>query len=423
MGVLPPPLLLIFMSSRKAQQSGWRPLAKWKPSSIILLFAVPVIVVLFLNNASHLSALKFIVPGIWTTIFVTLIAYVVAAILGLILAALLQLKLGDRTLLWFSITSAVILAGSAFLLTRPHLEYSLIGENTGRVAIIQGTPGGMADRVRGGEYPGADGPLTMRAVVNAETAFSRIDTGQMQNAFVPSELVRTEPHEGPEGELLPPDNVIWETTFANPEYQQPGIFLLVIGGLLLALTIAGHQTRNHPLRIVSEMYVDFVRGIPMLVVILYVGFPLQAAIRDATGGFIDMSRVTRGIVGIALGYAAYMAEIFRAGIQAVPEGQTEAARSLGLTPWQTARYVVLPQALRVVIPPLGNEFIAMLKDTSLLSIISVRDITQRAREFQAASFEVFPPFNTVALLYIGLTLAASSVAKTIERRTQWTARS
>lgn len=411
------------MSERNVQKPGWRPLAKWKPSGIILLFAIPVIVVLFLNNASHLSALKFIVPGIWTTILVTVIAYVAAAVLGLILAALQQLKLKDRTLLQFLIVSVIILGGATFLLTRPHLEYALIGENEGRVAIIQGTPGGMADLVRNGEYPGSVGPLTMRAVVNAETAFSRIDTGAMQNAFVPKDLVRTEPHEGPDGEMLPADTVIWETTFPDPEYQQPGIFTLVIGAFLLVLTIAGHQTRNHPLRIVSDLYVDLVRGIPMLVVILYVGFPLQAAIRDATGGFIDMSRLTRGIVGIALGYAAYMAEIFRAGIQAVPVGQTEAARSLGLTPWQTARYIVLPQALRVVIPPLGNEFIAMLKDTSLLSIISVRDITQRAREFQAASFEVFPPFNTVALLYIGLTLAASSVAKTIERRTQWTTRS
>jgi len=125
--------------------------------------------------------------------------------------------------------------------------------------------------------------------------------------------------------------------------------------------------------------------------------------------------VTRGIVGISLGYAAYMAEIFRAGIQAIPRGQVEAARSLGLSGWQTARFVVLPQALRIVIPPLGNEFIAMLKDTSLLSVLSVRDITQRAREFQAATFQVFPPFNTVAVLYIVLTLAASSLVKWIER--------
>lgn len=382
-----------------------------KPSGILLIFALPVIVVLFLNNASHEAAFKFILPGIGTTIFVTIIAYIVASVLGLILAALQQMKLGDNTLVRFLIVSVLILAGSIFLLTRPQLEYSLIGEREGRVAIVQGTPSGAIDTVRYGEFPGATEPLTMRAVVDVETALARIDSDATQSAFVPSELVRTT------------DSVIWETTFPDPEYQQPGIFTLVIGAFLLILTFAAHQTRNHPLRIISDLYVDLVRGIPMLVVILYVGFPLQAALRDATGGFIDMSRLTRGIVGIGLGYAAYMAEIFRAGIQAVPEGQTEAARSLGLTPWQTARYIVLPQALRVVIPPLGNEFIAMLKDTSLLSIISVRDITQRAREFQAASFEVFPPFNTVALMYIGLTLAASSVAKTVERRTQWTARS
>jgi polar amino acid transport system permease protein len=132
--------------------------------------------------------------------------------------------------------------------------------------------------------------------------------------------------------------------------------------------------------------------------------------------------LTRGVVGISLGYAAYMAEIFRAGIEAIPKGQTEASRSLGLSGWQTARFIVLPQALRIVIPPLGNEFIAMLKDTSLLSVISVRDITQRTREFSASTFQVFSPFNTVAILYIALTLAASSMVKWLERRQKRTAR-
>src|SRR5690625_5593196 len=97
------------MSERNVQKPGWRPLSKWKPSGIILLFAIPVMVVLFLNNASHLSALQFIVPGIWTTIFVTVIAYVAAAVLGLVLAALQQLKLKDRTLLQFLIVSVIIL--------------------------------------------------------------------------------------------------------------------------------------------------------------------------------------------------------------------------------------------------------------------------------------------------------------------------
>ena len=88
------------------------------------------------------------------------------------------------------------------------------------------------------------------------------------------------------------------------------------------------------------------------------------------------------MIAIAIGYSAYMAEIFRSGIEAVPKGQVEAAQSLGLSRWLAARLIILPQALRIVVPPLGNEFIAMIKDTSLLSILSVRDVTQRMREFQ-----------------------------------------
>ena len=125
---------------------------------------------------------------------------------------------------------------------------------------------------------------------------------------------------------------------------------------------------------------------------------------------------TEARIAIAIGYSAYMAEIFRSGIEAVPKGQVEAAQSLGLSRWLAARLIILPQALRIVVPPLGNEFIAMIKDTSLLSILSVRDVTQRMREFQSASFLPFAPFNTAAVLYVVITLACASFLRWIERR-------
>jgi len=186
--------------------------------------------------------------------------------------------------------------------------------------------------------------------------------------------------------------------------------------LLGPLTISAVQHHRHPLSVSAEFFIDTVRGIPMLVIILFIGLPLAGSIKDVTDGAIDLPNVLRGVIAIAIGYSAYLAEIFRAGIEAVPRSQIEAARSLGLSTWQLARLVVLPQALRIVIPPLGNEFIAMLKDTSLLSILSVRDMTQRMREFQSASFLPFAPFNSAALLYVCLTLAAASLIGFIERK-------
>ena len=124
--------------------------------------------------------------------------------------------------------------------------------------------------------------------------------------------------------------------------------------------------------------------------------------------------MTRGILAIAIGYSAYMAEIFRAGIEAVPKGQIEAARTLGLRDLQIARLIVIPQAIAIVLPALGNEFIAMLKDTSLVSILSVRDLTQRMREFQAQSFLAFEPFNSAALIYVFLTIIAASGIKALD---------
>ncbi|MCO5172742.1 MAG: amino acid ABC transporter permease [Trueperaceae bacterium] len=378
-----------------------------RPSYLILLTALPFVVYLFASSDRYQAALKFLLPGLGTTALVTVVAYVAACALGLVLAGFQLLKQGERTARNYLIGSVVLLLGATLLLTRPQEQYALIGEGGGRVAIIQGTPVSASDPVKLGNYPGAEAPQAVRAVTDLAAALDRLQTGQVSSALIPVAGV-------PEGAT-----VMWRTSFLAPALKRPGMLLLVLGLLGLALTFASWQSGTHPLRLVSELYVDVLRGIPMLVVILYVGFPLQGAIRDATGGFIDMSRVTRGIVGISFGYAAYLAEIFRAGIEAIGRGQTEAARSLGLTTWQTARFVVLPQALRIVVPPLGNEFIAMLKDTSLLSVLSVRDITQRAREFQAANFEVFPPFNTVAILYIVLTLMASSLAKSVERRTSW----
>ncbi len=378
----------------------------------MLLSALPFVAYLFLSADDYRRALAFILPGIAVTIGATAVAYVAAGLIGLVLAALLVLQAGPAT--WWRTALLAVLAGvgSVVAFTRPVSTYVLIGapESGARVAFVQGTPAAFADRLRTGTWGTDDAApaLAIRAVESVDTALARLADGTVAAAFVPSDAA-----------AAAEATALWEASFLPPAVARTGSALAVLAFLAGALAIACRLAGQHPLAIFAEMYVDALRGVPMLVVILYVGFPLQGALRDLSGGVIDMSRMTRGIVALALGYAAYMAEIFRAGIEAVPRGQVEASRSLGLGSWATARFVVLPQALRIVVPPLGNEFIAMFKDTSLLSILSVRDITQRAREFQASSFLTFQPYNTVALLYIALTLAASSLVKWVERRTSW----
>ena len=124
----------------------------------------------------------------------------------------------------------------------------------------------------------------------------------------------------------------------------------------------------------------------------------------------------RATVTLSIIYGAYMAEIFRGGIQSVPPGQTEAGRSLGLSRRQTMNSVVLPQAMRAIIPPLGNDFIAILKDTSLLSVLGVLEITQRARQFSASTFKFREGYFVVAFIYLILTLSLSVLLSVLERR-------
>ena len=130
----------------------------------------------------------------------------------------------------------------------------------------------------------------------------------------------------------------------------------------------------------------------------------------------DFDFTWRAIVALTVSYSAYLAEIFRAGIEAVPKGQVEAAQSLGLSRWQTFRLVVLPQAIRTVLPPLGNDFVAMIKDSALVSALGVQDITQLGKVYSASTFLFFETYNVVAFLYLVMTLSLSLLVRWLERQ-------
>jgi polar amino acid transport system permease protein len=129
----------------------------------------------------------------------------------------------------------------------------------------------------------------------------------------------------------------------------------------------------------------------------------------------DLSLLWRAILALTIGYSAFIAEVFRAGILAVDEGQIEAAEALGLTPWQRFRLIVFPQAIRTILPPLGNDFVAMVKDSSLVSVLGVADITQMGKVYAAGSFRFFETYSIVAYIYliltIGLSLAAAAAGE------------
>lgn len=190
-----------------------------------------------------------------------------------------------------------------------------------------------------------------------------------------------------------------------------GIALLI--GLIFGLM---RVNKNPVLYAASTLYVEVMRGVPLLVVILYMGFVITPMIRGATGGTIDLQGFPAAILAIAISYGAYEAEVYRAGIESIERGQMEAARSLGMSYFQAMRYVVLPQAIRRILPPLGNDFISMLKDSSLIAVIALPDLLQMGRLYVSRTFRAFEGYNTVALLYLVLTLFLSSLVRLVERR-------
>ncbi len=182
--------------------------------------------------------------------------------------------------------------------------------------------------------------------------------------------------------------------------------IALVVGLIAGL---GRVSRNPVIYTIATLYVEVMRGLPMLVIILYMQFVLAPQL-----GFARNAQVS-GILGLAIGYGAYLAEVYRSGIESLDRGQAEASRSLGMTPAQTMRHVILPQAIRRVLPPLGNDFIAMLKDSSLLSAIAVSELTQLARIEGSRTFNFFLAFNAAAVLYLALTLLLSLGVRWIER--------
>ncbi len=193
----------------------------------------------------------------------------------------------------------------------------------------------------------------------------------------------------------------------------------------IALVVGtGQMSRNVVIRNLARTYVEFIRGIPMLPLIFTVALILVPELTDLLNTRLDawfgwefkLSFEMRATVTLAVIYGAYMAEIFRGGIQSIPPGQVEAGRSLGLNRRQTMRSVVLPQAMRAIIPPMGNDFIAILKDTSLLSVLGALEVTQRARQFSASTFKFREGYFVSAFIYLILTLSLSVLLGVLERR-------
>lgn len=184
------------------------------------------------------------------------------------------------------------------------------------------------------------------------------------------------------------------------------------------------------LRQISRFYIEMVRGIPVLVVLFYIAFvgaPAAVSLFNwmisplIQAGWVeamlvrDFSLTWRAILALTICYAAFLAEIFRAGIEAVDEGQIEAAKALGLNRYQRFRLVIFPQAIRTIFPPLSNDFVSMVKDSSLVSVLGVMDITQLGKVYAAGSFRFFETYSIVAYIYLILTLGLSLVLRRVEK--------
>jgi polar amino acid transport system permease protein len=182
------------------------------------------------------------------------------------------------------------------------------------------------------------------------------------------------------------------------------VFALVLG-LLAGL---GRIAKTRPINLVATIYVEVIRGIPLLVQLFYIYYAL--------GPLLHLKGPASAVMAMSICYGAYMGEIFRAGIQSIPKGQMEAALALGMSRTQALWRIILPQTVKVILPPIGNEFIALLKDSSLVSILAVSDLLRRGREYASTTFYYLQSFTIVALIYLIMTLFFSRLVGIMETR-------
>lgn len=201
----------------------------------------------------------------------------------------------------------------------------------------------------------------------------------------------------------------------------------IILGLVIGLM---RVSPLRPLRETASLYTEIVRGVPMLVILYYIAFVGAPALVQAVNWLCSplisnglmtklsvrtLDFVWRAILALTIGYSAFISEIFRAGIESVGKGQMEAAQAVGMTRGQAMRHVILPQAIRNVLPALCNEFVAMIKDSALVSALGVQDITQLGKVYSASTFKFFETYNVVAFLYLIMTISLSLMVRGLER--------
>lgn len=193
-----------------------------------------------------------------------------------------------------------------------------------------------------------------------------------------------------------------------PTTFQVTIFAIMGAVIIGTATGLGSVSKNKLINGICGVYVELIRGIPLLVQLMFLYFAL--------GSIIHLEGIVAAIIAFSICFGAYMGEIIRAGIQSVPKGQIEAAKALGLTKSQVFWYVTLPQTIKVVLPAIGNEFISMLKDSSLVSVLALSDILKRGREYISRTFMSLETMLVVALIYLIFTLILSKLVGMMEER-------
>lgn len=200
-------------------------------------------------------------------------------------------------------------------------------------------------------------------------------------------------------------DVFIEGALKTIEISAISILLAIPIGILFGM---GRISKNKIFRLISSTYVEIIRGVPLLVLLIWIFFVL--------GQFLKLGSYWGAIWGLAIFAGAFIAEIVRAGIQAVPKGQMEAARSLGMSHTKAMTFIILPQAFRRVLPPLASQFIMLIKDSSLVSIISATDLTLNAKNLVATSFRSIEVWTFVALIYFIMTFSLSLIIRYFEKR-------
>lgn len=384
------------MSDREINSSYKSVKRRVKPGVLAMLALMPLFIFPFIANKNYREAFTYIISGLTATLILSLAGFLFAFVVALLVLKMRLLSFKKALISKYSILGLMLIAFAFSLLLIPKQTYTLVGKGVGMVVIPRKTPRSIYEMMLSGDYNKSGRSRNYRVVSTTKIALERLESSDYNftAALIPKSQV-------PEG-----SNIIWEKTIRKTSVNDLFNIFLVLGLATLIISFVAWRTKVHPLSLFSEIFVDLARALP-IVIFFWLGLRVVGKLPSFFHGHLTERRYLLAILALSMAHSANIAEIFRAVIQSlVPAGASS----------PEFRFAQLIKLRKLILPPLTNEFAAILRNTALVSSFGFSDIIRKSKEFGASELSYGPAYYTRLVIFIIIVWLGSSIFKAYETK-------